>query len=151
DAERRAVDLEDKIAGRDPARIDATEGVRVLFADVDDRLFKAVEKGAGPGLSFTLAQTGGEALGFASTPAYHLALFGPTLPDLPSTMVMRTMKSSSPELTVVAYQPGVRLEIIEASRTIPLVDQFTSVMQLLDRLPDLAEAHRIKLRERRYL
>ncbi len=151
EAERRAVDLEDRVAGRDPERTGIGQDLRVLFVDADDRLYQGVVKHALPGFTFSLAQNGGEALDVASSSAFHLAFVGPSLSDLPSSMVMKTLKAGSPEMTVVAYEPGAKLEIVEASQTIPLVDRFTSVSQLVDRLPELAEAHRIKLRERRYL
>jgi len=151
DAERRAVDLEDRVAGRDPDRTGIGEDLRVLFVDADDRLYNGVVKHALPGFSFHLAQNGGEALDVASSSTFHVALVGPSLSDLPSTMVMKTLKAGSPEMTVVAYTPGAKLEIIEATQAIPLVDPFTSVSQLVNKLPELGEAHRIKLRERRYL
>lgn len=151
EAERRAVDLEDRVAGRDPERTARGEDLRVLFVDADDRLYQGVTRNPPPGFSFVLAQNGGEALDVASSSTFHMAFVGPSLADLPSSMVMKTLKAGSPEMTVVAYEPGDKLAIVEATQTIPLVDRFTSVTQLLERLPELAEAHRIKLRERRYL
>ena len=151
EAERRALDLEDKVSGRDPERSGLTEDLRVLFVDSDDRVFQAVTRNVSAGFSFTLAQTGGEALDVASSSSFHLAFVGASLADLPSSMVMKTLKTGSPELTVISYEAGVRLAIIEASQTIPLVESFTSVTQLVEKLPELAEVHRIKLRERRYL
>src|SRR5215470_2596213 len=81
DAERRATDLEDQIAGRAPGRADLDEEVRLLFADSDDRLYKALSR-TGKGYTFTLAQTGGEALDYFAKGAFQIALVGPTLPDL---------------------------------------------------------------------
>jgi DNA-binding NtrC family response regulator len=151
ETERRVVDLEDRVAGRDPERNAMAEELRVLFVDSDDRLYQGIVKHALPGFAFTLAQNGGEALDVASSSAFHLAFVGPSLSDLPVTMVMKTLKAGSPAMTVVSYEPGGKLEIVEASQTIPLLDKFTSVNQLVEQLPELAEAHRIKLRERRYL
>src|SRR5262249_25756220 len=71
--------------------------------------------------------------------------------DLPSSLVIKTLKAQAPETTVIAYEPNGRLEIVETSRSIPIVERFTAAVQLADRMDELAEAHRAKLRERRYL
>jgi hypothetical protein len=73
------------------------------------------------------------------------------VPDLPSEMVIRALKSQAPELITISYVPNGKLEIVETTRTIPIVDKFTSAAQLTDRLKELAQAHRARSRERRYL
>lgn len=40
---------------------------------------------------------------------------------------------------------------MEQSKAIPLVEKFTAARQLTERMTELAEAHRAKGRERRYL
>jgi DNA-binding NtrC family response regulator len=152
EAERRFTDLEDQIAGRDvrEGRTDLDGEVRLLFADSDDRLYKALSR-TSPGYSFTLAQSGGEALDYFAKGAYQIALVGPTLPDLPSSLIIKTLKAQSPETIVIAYEPNGRLDIIEGSRSISIVPKFTSASQLAERLDELAQAHRAKGKERRYL
>jgi DNA-binding NtrC family response regulator len=150
DAERRVTDLEDQVAGRAQGRTDVDEEVRLLFADSDDRLYKALSR-TSKGYSFTLAQTGGEALDYFAKGAYQIALVGPTLPDLPSSLIIKTLKAQAPETIVIAYEPNGRLDIIENSRSISIVPKFTSASQLADRLDELAQAHRAKGKERRYL
>jgi DNA-binding NtrC family response regulator len=149
EAERRATDLEDQIAGR-AQRPDVDEEVRMLFVDSDDRLFKALARTA-KGANLTLAQTGGEALDYFAKGSYQIALVGPTLPDLPSSLIMKTLKAQAPETTVIAYEPNGRLDIVEQSRAISIVPKFTAAAQLAERLDELADAHRAKLKERRYL
>jgi DNA-binding NtrC family response regulator len=150
EAERRATDLEDQVTGRATGRTDVDEEVRMLFVDSDDRLFKALARTA-KGANLTLAQTGGEALDYFAKGAYQIALVGPTLPDLPSSLIMKTLKAQAPETTVIAYEPNGRLDIVEQSRAISIVPKFTAAAQLAERLDELADAHRAKLKERRYL
>lgn len=149
ETERRATDLQDKLAGR-ASRVDADEEVHILFVDSDDRLYKALVR-LGKGYLFTSAQSGGEALDHVTKSSFQIALVGPALPDLPSSLVIKTIKAQAPETIVIAYEPNGRLDIIETSRAIPIVDRFTAAAQLAERLDELAEAHRAKLAERRYL
>ena len=44
-----------------------------------------------------------------------------------------------------------KVQLIETTRTITVVEEFTQASQLAGRLTELAEAHRAKARERRYL
>ncbi len=150
-AERRSADLADEAAGRDPKRFDGDEDVRILCVDADDRLFKALVQKPIPGFHFTYAQSGGEALDRITNSRFHIALCGPFVIDLPSEMVVRAIKSQAPELITIAYVPNGKLEICETSKNIPIVDKFTQTSQLTDRLSELAEAHKARSKERRYL
>ena len=109
------------------------------------------EKSAQRGFAFTLAQSGGEALDRVTAQSYRIGLVAEHLPDLPPSMVMRALKAQSPETIVISYVLGGRLEIVDDKRTIPIVEQFTALTQLTERLDELAEAHRRTGRERRYL
>jgi DNA-binding response OmpR family regulator len=153
EAERRATDLEDKVAGRDASRIDTGGDMRVLIVDSDTRLYDALNKPgtAPPGFAFVDAQSGGEALDKVTSSSFHLAIVGPMLPDLPGTMVVKALKTQAPELLVMTYQPRGKVELIETTRTITVVETFTQASQITGRLTELAEAHRAKARERRYL
>jgi hypothetical protein len=66
-------------------------------------------------------------------------------------MVVRALKSQTPDMIVITYVPNGKLEIVETTRKIPIVDKFTGTAQLTDRLNELAAAHRARGRERRYL
>jgi DNA-binding response OmpR family regulator len=153
EAERRATDLEDKVAGRDASRIDTAGDMRVLVVDSDTRLYDALAKpgSAPPGFFFVDAQSGGEALDKVTSSSFHLAIVGPMLPDLPGTMVVKALKTQAPELLVMTYEPRGKVQLIETTRTITVVEEFTQASQLTGRLTDLADAHRAKARERRYL
>jgi hypothetical protein len=150
EAERRASELEDRVAGRDDERTDLDDEVRVLFVDTDDRLFRSLLK-SGPAYQFSIVHTGGAALDQTSKGSYHIVLVGPSLPDLPSSLVVKTIKTQRPETIVIAYEPNGRLDIVEQSRVIPIVDRFTAASQLGERLSELAGARRAAVRERRYL
>jgi DNA-binding NtrC family response regulator len=151
EAERRASELADRVEGRGAERTDIDEETRVLFVDGDDRLYKSVLR-HGPAFQFSIVYTGGAALDQVTKGgSFHIVLVGPSLPDLPSSLVMKTLKAQSPETIVIAYEPNGRLDIVETSRFIPIVEKFTAASQLGDRLAELAEARRATVRERRYL
>jgi DNA-binding NtrC family response regulator len=150
-SERRAIELEEKAAGQSPDRFDADEEVRILCIDADERLFKALTQHNPKGFAFTYAQSGGEALDRVTNSRFQIALCGPSVPDLPTEMVIRALKSQSPEMITISYVPNGKLQIVDGTRSIPIVDKFTSATQLSDRLNELAAAHRARGRERRYL
>jgi DNA-binding NtrC family response regulator len=150
-AERRAQDAEARLAGKDPAETEADVEVAILCVDGDDRLYKGM-KGLGlPGYGFVYAQSGGEALDRIGNYRFQIALVGQSIPDLPGDMVIRALKSQAPELIVISYVPNGPMAIVESTRTIPLVDQFTTAAQLTERLAELSQAYRERHRERRYL
>jgi DNA-binding NtrC family response regulator len=150
-AERRALDLEDEKKGRDLSRADIEEEMRVLCVDADERVYKALRGANVLGFAFSYAQSGGEALDRASNSRFHLALVGPNTHDMPGELVLRAITSQSPEIIVISYAPGGKLEIVDRARRIPIADKFTKITQITERLGELAEAHRAKGRERRYL
>lgn len=150
-SDRRAQEAEDRAAGRDPKTVDVAGDIPILCVDGDDRLYKAMAQGQIPGFTFMYAQSGGEALDRISNARFHIALVGPNVPDLPTDMVVRAMKQHAPELIAISYVPNGKLEIVESTRSIPIVDKFTSAKQLVDRLNELAEGYRAKARERRFL
>jgi hypothetical protein len=77
------------------------------------------------------------------------------LPDLPSTMVARTVKSQSPDSIIIEFTPPAgkpgRVEIIESTSPIELIEEFTRADQLLESLETLRSAFQAKAKERRYL
>jgi hypothetical protein len=65
--------------------------------------------------------------------------------------VIKAVKAQVPDLIVISYVPNGKLQIVETTRVIPIVDKFNNANQITSRLTELGEAHRIKGRERRYL
>jgi DNA-binding NtrC family response regulator len=153
DAERRAIDLADKLAGRDRARIDQLDELRVLIVDADDHLVTAVTAAAPAGFAFVHATSGGEGLDRTSSGAFHYAMIAGTVTDLPATTVARTIRNQHPDTVVLTFLgPGGngRVDLVETHGVRPLIQPFHDPQQLVDRLDELAEAWRIKARERRY-
>lgn len=153
DAERRAMDFEDRLAGRDPDRSVLISNLRVLVVDSDPRLSEALAGTSVPGYMFEQALSGGQALDLTSSHPYHYVMVSENLQDLPSSMVARSVKGQSPDAVVLSYSgpgPGGRVEVVEATQNRPVITDFTSPKQLIDRLDELAEAFRAKVRERRY-
>jgi DNA-binding response OmpR family regulator len=153
EAERRALDLSDRLAGRDPTEAAAEEQIRVLLVDAGEGLARALTEKAPPGFVFSHGVSGGQGLDLCSASRFHIAMVSESLDDLPGSMVVRSIKTQNPEMVAILYSgpgPGAKVEIVESSRTITVVDDFTDVGQFIGRLDELAEAFRAKTRERRY-
>jgi DNA-binding NtrC family response regulator len=154
EAERRAVDLEDKAKGIDP---DSSLGdtIKVLVVANDDSMVRALSTPPVMGFEFSVALSAAQALDVCGSREYHIAMIAPDLHDLPSSMVINSVKAQYPDMMVLAYrppdkqQPGV-VEIVQTSRIIPVLKEWRDKSELIDRLPELSEAFRVKFRERRY-
>ena len=154
DAERRALDLSDRLAGREPGHSTDLEELVVLIADEADSLYDALSATPRQGFTFVHATSGGEALDRVSRGRCHYAMIAADLHDLPTSMVVRSIKSQDPELVVLVFSgPSERgkVELAEMAGTRTFIDPFTDASQLLSRLDELTEAYRAKSRERRYL
>ncbi|ACY15934.1 response regulator [Haliangium ochraceum] len=153
DAERRALDSADRLAGRDPERLGFLDELRVLIVDSDARLADALSEKEIAGYRFDKALSGGQALDLCGSDIYHYVMVSDNLYDLPSSMVARSVKGQSPETVVLAYTgpgPGGRVDMVDNSQSRSVIPEFTSPEQLIDRLDELAAAFRAKSRERRY-
>lgn len=153
DAERRASDLADKLAGRDRASMDRIDELRVLVIDAVDDLFSALIETAPSGYAFTHATSGGEGLDRMSSGGFHYTMVAENITDLPARTVARTIRNQHPETVVLTFMgpsENGRVELVETSGTRPLFAPFAAAAQLIARLDELAEAYRIKARERRY-
>jgi DNA-binding response OmpR family regulator len=154
DAERRALDLTDRLAGRDPGRTVDLEELLVLVVDEADSLMDALGGADKPGFTFIHATSGGEALDRASSGRFHYAMVAEDLHDLPTSMVVRSMRAQNQELVVLTFmgpaETGGKVELVETHGQRTIIDPFTDASQLLGRLDELAEAYRAKSRERRY-
>ena len=151
EAERRALDLADRLAGRN---VDPVSGdIRVLVVDKTDRVAKELIAFSPPGFQFENALSGGQALDWSGTEKFHIVMVSRGLQDLPSSMVVRSIKTQNPGLITIEYSgptpPGM-VEMVESNRRVSLVKQFIEVSQLAQCLDYLSKAYRQKAREMRY-
>jgi DNA-binding NtrC family response regulator len=153
ESERRAIDLADKVAGRDRAHIDQLDELRVLVVDEVDDFVTAMTDASPKGFSFVHATSGGEGLDRISSGVFHYAMVAEDITDLPSRTIARTIRNQHPDTVVLTFlgpADNGRVELVETHGSRSLLQPFTDAQQLLDRLDELAEAWRIKARERRY-
>jgi CheY-like chemotaxis protein len=153
EAERRAIDLSDKVAGRDPARVAQIDELRVLVVDEVDDFVTAIEDAKPQGFAFVHATSGGEGLDRISTGAFHYAMIAEDTSDLPATTIARTIRNQHPDTVVLTFlgpSDNGHVDLVEQVGSRRIVKPFSEAKQLIDRLDDLAEAWRAKARERRY-
>jgi DNA-binding NtrC family response regulator len=153
EAERRAIDLADKIAGRDRTQADRLDELRVLVVDEVDDLVAAMIGAAPRGFTFVHATSGGEGLDRVSSSGFHYAMIAEDVSDLPARTIARTIRNQHPDTVVLTFlgpADNGRVELVETQGSRPLLQPFNDARQLVDRLGELAEAWRIKARERRY-
>lgn len=153
-AYRRAVAAEDALSGYGDS---LAEGCKIILVDDNPRNGPGLQQALGDGAGYTVysAVTGGEALDLATSQRFHLAIVKNDLPDLPSSMVVTSLRAEVPDGIVILFTPPTdtpgRMDIIEGSRTIELVPSLESGEQMVQAIHELREAHRAKARERRYL
>lgn len=153
DAERRAIDLADKLAGRDRSAAERVEELRVLVVDEVDDFVTAITDAAPPGFAFVHATSGGEGLDRISSGRFHYAMIAEDVSDLPARTISRTIRNQHPDTVVLTFlgpADNGRVELVETHGTRPLLQPFRDAQQLVARLEELAEAWRVKARERRY-
>ncbi len=153
EAERRALDLADKAAGRDPGRNVMLGDLRVLVVDEVDDLFDAMTKSAPNGYGFEHATSGGEGLDRITSSTFHYAMIAGDITDLPATTLARTIRNQHPDtvvLTFVGPSDNGRVDLVETNGVRTLIKPFTDSKLLVDRLDELSDAWRAKARERRY-
>ena len=117
DAEKRALDLSDRVAGREPGGGADLEELRVLVVDEVDELYDTLKEAVPTGFAFTHATSGGEALDRVSSGRFHYAMVAEDLHDLPTSMVVRSMKSQNEELVVLTFRGPAengRVELVES-------------------------------------
>ncbi len=152
EAERRAIDANDKIVGRDQSRMIGLDEMNVLVVDEADDFVKAMEGAKTKGFAFTHAGSGGEALDRIGG-QYHYAMIAEEVSDLPAKTIAKTIRNQFPDTVVLTFRGPAEdghVNLVDATGTKSIVKPFTDVKQLLGRLDDLAEAWRAKARERRY-
>lgn len=153
EAERRAIDLADKAAGRDPARSNLIDELRVLVIDQVDDFVAAMSNAATKGFTFVHATSGGEGLDRISSGLFHYAMVAEDVTDLPARTLARTIRNQHPDTVVLTFlgpSENGHVELVETAGMRTLVKPFSDARLLIDRLDELAEAWRAKARERRY-
>jgi len=153
EAERQAVDLADKAAGRDPGRLVMIDELRVLVVDEVDDFHTAMTSLAPKGFSFIHATSGGEGLDRITNGLFHYAMVAEDVSDLPAKTLARTIRNQHPDTVVLTFRgpsENGRVELVETAGSRTIVKPFTDPKQLVERLDELSEAWRAKARERRY-
>ena len=153
EAERRPVDLDDRIAGRDPSRTAQLDMLRILVIDEVDDFVGEMEAARLPGFEVVHATSGGEGLDRVSSQQFHYAMIANDISDLPASTVARTIRNQHPETVVLTFlgpADNGHVDLVETGGSRRIVPQFRQAKQLIDRLDELAEAWRAKARERRY-
>jgi DNA-binding NtrC family response regulator len=153
EAERRAIDADDKIAGRDHSRMVNIDELRVLVVDEVDDFVTTMEKAKPKGFGFTHATNGGEALDRISTGEFHYAMIAEDISDFPAKTLAKSIRSQRPDTVVLTFlgpSDNGHVNLVEQAGTRTLIKPFTEPGQLIGRLDELAEAWRAKQKQRRY-
>lgn len=158
---RRVTDLEDRLLAREgdsQLSVIGSTLLNLLLVDDDSELQHALERHLTPdkGWRVRAAQTGGEALDAASQHPPQVLIVKEHLPDLPTSMIVKTVKSSSPDVVSVVFTPPARgrvgeVRLVEQSKLITIVPSFTEPGQLVSSLEEIRQGIKQKAKERRYL
>jgi DNA-binding NtrC family response regulator len=161
DLSRQVTDLEDKILSRDgntSSSANELTVVHLLLVDDAPALNAVLTRDlpADKGWRIRYAQSGGEALDVASQTPPNILVVNQTLPDLPASMVIKTIKGRTPDVVTLIFSPpgeGTTGEVkmVDASKLLTLIPSFSAPDQLVGSLQEVREALRQKIRERRYL
>jgi DNA-binding NtrC family response regulator len=161
DLSRQVTDLEDKILSRDgntSSSVNELTVVHLLLVDDAPALNAVLTRDlpADKGWRIRYAQSGGEALDVASQTPPNILVVNQTLPDLPASMVIKTIKGRTPDVVTLIFSPpgeGTTGEVkmVDASKLLTLIPSFSAPDQLVGSLQEVREALRQKIRERRYL
>jgi DNA-binding NtrC family response regulator len=160
---KQFTDLEDRIIGRtttgERPTLGAADLTDVVVVDDDPEAVPGLERvlTTADGWRFFAALTGGEALDHVTQQRPHIVIVKEHLPDLPGSMVVKTVKSGAPDAITLLYSPPVRgggagfIKMMEGSRIMTLVPSYTAPEQLLAPMKEIREALHQKAKERRYL
>ncbi len=151
EANRRVLDLEDKVSG--VSRESDQTSVNILVVGNDDSMVRMLSTPGVRGFRFTTAFSGGQALDLCGSRAHPIVMVGSDLQDLPTSMVIRSIQSQFPDILIMAFSPpgpNGKIEIVEPTRSIPVVAEWTDKRQFYKRLPELGKAFKLKAEEARY-
>ena len=154
DAERKAMDLADKIAGRDESRMIMLDEMSILVVDESEDFYNAMIATKTKGFKFVLAMSGSEGLDRISSGEFQYTMISEAVSDLPARTVAKTIRNQQPDTIVLTFSgPGEsgKVDLVEQTGSRSIVKPFTAAKQLIDRLDELSEAWRAKAKERRYL
>ena len=106
---RQVTDLEDKILRGDGEGSTTSIPTNFDLLVVDDTAALAKHLQAAlpgdKGWNLRFVQTSGEALDAATQKTPHVLVSRETLPDLPATMLIKTIKASAPDLVALMFRP----------------------------------------------
>jgi DNA-binding NtrC family response regulator len=158
DLSRQVTDLEDKLLNREEVTTSVPLFFNVLIVDDEPALPMLIERELASDNCWRMrvVQMGGEALDSATQTVPHILVVKQTLPDLPGTMVVKTVKAVAPDLVALVFTPPSdeghgEIKLVESSRLITLVPSFSDPQQLAAALREVRDALWAKARERRYL
>lgn len=161
DLSKQVTDLEDKILSREGETSSSANNlavVNVLLVDDEPALNAVLTRDlpSDKGWRVRYAQSGGEALDVALQTRPNILVVNETLPDLPASMVIKTIKGNLPDALALIFTPpreegNGEVKMVESSRLLTLIPSFSAPDQLVSALMEVREGLRQKLRERRYL
>jgi DNA-binding response OmpR family regulator len=152
ETEKRAIDSDDKIAGRDQSRMIGLDDMRVLVVDESDGFVQAMEKAKVKGFVWVHAPTGGEALDRING-TFHYAMIHEDVSDLPARTIAKTIRNQFPDTVVLTFRgpsDDGHVNLVEQTGSRSILKPFNDVKALIARMDDLAQAWRAKAKERRY-
>jgi DNA-binding NtrC family response regulator len=157
---RQVNELEERLSAREddtpspgPAPLD------LLIVDVGEAFVERLREDCTPECGFILrfADSGGEALDQAGRRAPDVLLINQDLPDLPSSMVSKTVRQHSPEVVVALLREPRRsvageVRLLDAAQgSSPSSVSFSEPSELTEVLQDLQRTIRQRARERRQM
>ena len=153
------LDHEDRASGRTSDDATTSAAVSVVLVDDDPTALEKLEQvlTAAEGWHFRAALSGGEALDVVSQVRPQIVIVKEDLPDLPGSMVVKTVKASAPEVLTLLYSPPGQsgrtgeVKMVDAGRVMTLVGSYSETGQLVGPLGEIREALKQKAHERRYL
>ncbi len=161
DLSRQVTDLEDKLLSREgstSSSLTALGIVNVLVVDDEEGLAAILEREllADKGWRIRYAQSGGEALDSASQTTPHVVVVKELLPDLPGSMVIKSVRAAAPDLVSLVFNPPAEfgdgdVRMVDGSRLVTLIPAFTDPAQLVGALNDVRLTLVKKAKEKRYL
>lgn len=158
---RQVTDLEDKLLAREgaaPSAVLDLAVMHVLLVDEAESLNAVIMRDlpADKGWRIRHAQSGGEALDAASQDPPQILVVRETLRDLPSSMVIKSIKARNPDALTLLFNPpqGGRagaVHMVDNSKLLTLIPAFSTSEQMVVQLQEAREALVKKARERRYV
>jgi response regulator RpfG family c-di-GMP phosphodiesterase len=158
---RQLTDIEDKLMVREgatPSVISELSQVNVLLVDEGESLNAAMVRDLPMDKGWRLrhAQSGGEALDTASQSPPQILVVRENLPDLPASMIIKTIKARIPDVVALMFTAphagrAGEVHMVDSSKLLTLIPAFSVPEQMVAQLQELRDALAKKVKERRYL